>query len=268
MEILIRKYGNEYYVWKTCTCKDNRYFLDNEFETEIYNENILAVKDDTRIGHVQCTNCGKMIKDDPESIEQHFAEEEAKRDCLKCEYLRTDRNIHNKTTEFSNNGNGTYRVVEAYDAELTCGMWYHRPNIDSEDAKTYCMYYQCRRSGVAKIDDMFVRYPDPFVRQITVDVLNAKKYPYEGYHDGFFQYDIKLRGNVSACVNELGIVDHFRFNNRGYVYKLYYSDKYDKLFYAYGRKLKENCTDIMTDTKLKQVMDKIRALYKEVKEDE
>lgn len=265
MEILIRNWDNTSYVWKAATWKNGEYYIEDDcgFEYGIKQTNILAVRDDNRIGYVQCNYCNELIENTPESIERHYAESEAKKDCLKCEYLRAGNKRKDKTTTYTPNGDGTYRIVESYVSNLICNQSYWPMDIESNDAKRNCQYVQCRRHGVQQIDDIFVRYPEPFVRQITVDVLDAKKYPFEAYNNGFFEYDLKSRDTLKACVNELGIIDHFVYISRGWRYYLYYSDKYEKLFYLDGSKYSERMHAIMTETKINSTLKKISALYKE-----
>jgi hypothetical protein len=94
-------------------------------------------------------------------------------------------------------------------------------------------------------------------------VLKEKKYICEGYVDGHFEYDLKCRGTVKACVNDLGIVDHFKVSSKGYDYIMYYSVRYDKVFFAEWSKYNENWFNYVSETKHAQILSKMRALYKE-----
>ena len=267
MKILIRKYGDkQYYVWKDAVYKNGQFYIDNKDfgELIVYQVEILAIKDDNRSEYVICSNCGAIIKNDPESIEAHFAAKEAQRDCFKCPSLRKE-NIKSIKADYAEAEDGNFNVTETYNVDLRCSRnYFNRPRINTEAAKSICIHYQCRKRGVHKIEDIFTKYPDLFNKHITVDALNAKKFEAEGQYNDFFEYDMKLRNTLKAYVNELGIVDHFVVKCRGQRYFVYYSAKYDKLFFSYrGREYTEQLPDYMTENKFNQVKAKISALYKE-----
>ena len=265
MEILIKSYHNTNYVWKPAEVEGGCYYVtDEQFGRErIAQINIMSVKDDPRVGHVICRYCGAMIENNPEAIERHYAEQEAKRDCLTCDHLTTYGNAYNHQSTYTKNDDGTYHISRSFDSKLGCDYDYWTRDIHSEEAKRNCKHFRCRLCGVESHKDIFVSYPEPFLRQLTVDALNQKKYQFVECNNNHFEYDMKLRGSLTAMVNDLGIVDHFIFNNRGWSYKLYYSDKYNKLFYSDRNQYKPNVTDIMTEAKAKQILNKISALYEE-----
>jgi hypothetical protein len=212
-----------------------------------------------------------MIKDDPESIEAHFAAQEAKRDCFKCPSLRKSR-VQSISAEMIEDKDGRFRVVETYNADLRCNQSYwNSPTITSEEAKSICVHYRCRRYGVSPIKDVFTQYPNLFDKYITVDVLKEKKFAPDECNmpGGYFEYDMKLRNTLKACVNKLGIVDHFVIKHRSYKFNVCYSAKYDKLFFYDRRgKYSEELPEIISETKYNQIKAKISALYKEEKVNE
>lgn len=265
MKILLRKFENKYYVWKDAVYKDGHFHVD---DINFYNTDILAVKDDNRKDYVRCVNCGELVKNDPESIEAHFAAQEAQRDCFKCRSLRK-YSYNNITADVVENKNGTLVIHETYEATLKCGQaWYNLPSITSDDAKKICIHYRCRNMGVAPINDIFMQYPDMFDKYITVDVLNANKFDYSEYRFGYFEYDLKCRNSVKAYVNELGIVDHFVIKYRNYRYVAYYSAKYDMLFFYENGNYSTRMPNYISETKYNQAKAKISALYKEEKTNE
>ena len=270
MEVLLRFYHNTRYVWLPAEHINGSYYVNSEEHgrEKVHQINILSVKDDNRIGYVVCGNCGEMIENTPEAIEKHYEEREALRDCLACGSLAEYGNRRDKESTYMKNEDGTYHVTHTYNIKLQCDYGYWSYDIDSKEAINQCPYYQCRKRGVQPINDIFVSHPEPFVKQLTVDALNKKKYQFLRYSDGYFQYDMKLRGTLKAMVNDFGIVEYFMFENRGWVYRLYYSDKYNKLFYADRTTYKSNIYDIMTEAKEKQILNKIAAMYEEAKADE
>ena len=90
MEILLRKYENKRYVWVEATWKNRTYIINDPIfgESEIEPIQILSVRNDTRSNLVECAYCGALIENNPEAIEKHYADEEAKMDCTKCKYMR------------------------------------------------------------------------------------------------------------------------------------------------------------------------------------
>lgn len=266
MKILLRLYGGKYYVWKNAKWEGGYYkLLDND--DSISETSILAVTEDERIGYVQCAYCGELVENNPEAIEAHYAKLEAQKNCMKCDKLVQFGDKMNAKKTFKANEDGTYTVEEAYDTKLGCRMSYYTENIHSERAKINCKFALCRRKGVRTINDTFVKYPGLFEKQITVDTLTAKKYVFDRYSNGFYEYDLKMRGTLKACVNENGIVDHFILYVRGWAYTIYYSDKYKKLFYHDWSKYGENL-DFLNDTKMQKIIEKISQLYEEAKVNE
>lgn len=263
MEVLLRKYGDEYYVWKEAFYKQKKFFIANT-NVRIEQTNILSIRNDNRKDFVECRQCGELVHNDPESIEAHFAEQEAKRDCFSCNSLK----INNKSiisTQYEKSESGNYIATEKSTVILACGETYwNRPDIDSEAAINICKFTACRRAGVGAISDVFIEYPDLFDKQATVDTLNEKNSTYEEYEYGFFVYDLKCHGAVKACVNQLGIIDHFVIKFRGYNMTAFYSAKYDKLFFdsSYYRYSEEAPYEI-SDNRYNQAKAKISALYKE-----
>ena len=265
MKALLRKYQGQYYVWKPVEWTNLTYYLidDDGARLEINQNEIVAIDENIGNGYVVCQHCNKLIKNDPESIEAHFKEEEAKRDCIRCKHLTTgdDKNVLDATLQ--KNDDGTYKVTQTFIAALYCKMGWYAKLIDSRDAVANCEYMQCRKRGVAPIADILIKYPGVFEKLITVDTLISKKCENERYINGYFEYDLKCRGSLKACVNEMGVVDHFKLYYRGYVQKLYYSSKYNMLFISDSGCYRENMPYFISDKKCEQIKEKLASLYKE-----
>lgn len=268
MKILLRRWNGKYYVWKNAEYKnDNYYICENDTEIRVKQTNILSIAEDNRANFVVCATCGAIVKNDPESIEAHYAEREAMKDCLKCTDMSPYGDEKNLTIKYTKNDDETYHAEKVYDTALGCGYqkWGY-DNINSEKAKAGCKYYQCRKNGVHKIDDIFVKYPGIFNKQITIDLL-AKHGFKETQSDSSRQQwyiDLGLRGNtLHAVVNELGIVEYFKISHRYDRYVAYYSEKYDKLFFEYGEKYIDSIPDAISQYKYNSAKKIIAALYKE-----
>ena len=262
MEVLLRKFGEDYYVWREANYKQECFFLESD-NSKINQTNILAIRNDNRKDFVECVHCGATIHNDPESIEAHFAEQEAKRDCFHCSELSYS-NISNIDAQYVKNDDGTYTRTAMDKVKLYCGKYsWSRSPIDSPAANTACKYTQCRRKGVREISDIFAKYPDLFDKQATVDTLNEKNSSYDGYKRGFFVYDLKCHNAVKAHVNPLGIIDHFSISFRTHTMTVFYSAKYDEIFFKDFGEYSEDAPCDISDTRYNQAKAKISALYKE-----
>lgn len=271
MRILLRKYNNSYYVWKDAIYSNGIYYLTENGKpaTSMCQTNILAIDNDDRGNYVKCLHCGATIKNDPESIEAHFAEQEARRNCLTCEDLIHTGTEEDVTVKYIKNEDGTYHFVKECNTKLGCSYnsYYSYADIDSEAAQSRCKYFQCRAKGVSKIDDVFIKYPGIFNKQITVDWLAKngfvnKRYMGSNYKE--WMIDLGLRGNtLDAIVNELGIVDHFLIRHRYECHTAYYSEKYDKLFFVDGTKYTEEIPWGLSQAKYNSAKKIIEKLYKE-----
>lgn len=259
MKVLLRKYGDKYYVWKDAVWKAGCYYIENE---EIEVTDIVSIKEDNREKYVRCIHCGTIIKDDLKSIEKHFADEEAKKDCFNCSCLRLSSQTNMKQA-YTKNEDGTYHRVATSDVTLLCNQFWPARSIDHPDVNQGCVCYQCRKSGTEPVSDVFMEYPGLFDKQITVDVLKANGFEYDGYKNGYFEYDLKLRGSLKACVNELGIVDHFLVKYSYYSVWVRYSEKYNKLFYIDRGNYYGNEKVSVSTSKHNSVLKKISTLYKE-----
>ena len=268
MKVLLRKYGDQYYVWKDAKYDRGLYIItdDDGDPITLHITEILATKEDERKDCVQCINCGAIIKNTPEALEEHYAKREAERNCLTCEHVREYDKVSNTAKKtYQKNEDGTYHHTTEYDVHLSCkkASWWFATDINSQDAANNCVYNKCRTSGVSEIDDLFVQRPDVFEKHITADTLKLNRYACDGYRHGYFEYDLKCRGTLIANVNEMGIVDHFTVLYRGYAFYMYYSAKYNTLYHADGGKYVAGCPYDLSHSKYDQVLAKISELYKE-----
>ena len=270
MRILLRKHENKFYVWKDATYVDGQYYLTDENGTttsRMPQTNILAINEDDRANYVKCNHCGATIKNDPESIEAHFAEREAKRNCLACNEMVHYGDEKNAAVQYTKNEDGTYHFTKTCDTKLGCrySSYYKYNDIDSEEAKNNCQYFRCRRLGVSKIDDVFIKYPGIFNKQITIDCLAKNGFVNKRYWgNGEWAVDLGLRGNVlSAVVNELGIVNRFYINHRYEQFTAYYSEKYNKLFFESGTGYTDEMPYNISQAKYNSAKKVIAQLYKE-----
>lgn len=259
MEVLFRAYDGKNYVWKEATYSNNVYIVDRERYLET---TFLAVKGSDMNDYVICKYCRARVKNNPESIERHYAEREAQKNCLQCRNLRVARLPNETPTRaFAKSDADTYHVVETFKAQLQCGRnWI---SIDNPNATQTCEFYQCRHAGMETQGGILVQYPDLFETQITVDVLQAKGYEFLYGTDSYFVYNMKMRDTMHAYVDKCGVVDHFSASYRYNVKDFYYSATHDKLFFVSNGTYREGKPHDWSDSKYEAVKKKIVTLYKE-----
>lgn len=261
MRILLRNDGGKPYVWKDAEYKDEKYYLDGNYIVETA---IVAV-DDIETDHVVCKTCGEVILNTPEAIEAHYAKRERERDCASCERLQFRRNEPMPKRKLVDIGNGTFQVTEEFTSRLFCkDRWDVREMTDRYTLER-CSYMQCRVNGMRPLNDIFHKYPGVFDTTVTVDALLAKKFKYNGTRGRWFVYDMRSRGTIKALVNKLGIVECFQLSSNGSTVLYYYSEKYDKLFYAGGAEYVEGYPYWFREAKFDEAHDKIKALYEGAK---
>lgn len=274
MRVLLRLYDNEEFVWKEAEYKKEGFYVDGKRVKEI---NVVATDDCDLSGYIYCNSCGERIKDEPGAFEQHCAEVEAKKDCGTCGYLRIGRIDDNYNRTFHRNENGLYEVTETYNnASLTCTKNYRRCDIESEEAVAGCIFMQCRDNGTRTSDIVFERKPNAFDTVITVDVLQEKKLKFDRKTDNYrtmgiegknyFLYDMKARGTIKACVNSIGIVECFLVTTAGCTKYMFYSEKYNQMFYESNGKYFEGRPYEMTERKYQELFKKVKELYESAKE--
>ena len=264
MRILLRKFGDEAYVWKDATYENGCYFITTPIgeQCKVDETAIASVDGDENKGWVICQSCGALIKNTPEAIAAHYAEMESKRDCTKCSNVTYPKDKKIIKREMVYNGDGTYRVKEEFDANLLCGITHwNTVSVSTAIDRGICKFMACRVKGVQQPDDIFARFPDVFDKAITVDALIAKKFKLDGF-DRYFLYDMKSRGTIKACVNEKGIVECFNISSKGRHVLFYYSEKYDKMFYKNGTKYVEGAPYWFAEKKFEEAHQKIKELYK------
>lgn len=261
MRILLRNYDDKPYVWKDAEYKDEQYFLDGKriYETEI------AAVDGIKTDHVVCKTCGEVILNTPEAIEAHYAKRERERDCASCERLQFSRNEPMPKRKLVDIGNGTFQVTEEFTSKLFCKDGWRTREMTDQYTLQRCSYMQCRANGVRQFNDIFHKYPGVFDTTVTVDALLAKKFKYNGTQGSYFVYDMRSRGTIKALVNKLGIVECFQVSSNGAKVRYYYSEKYDKLFYASNVIYIEGYPCWFREAKFDEAHDKIKALYEGAK---
>ena len=231
MKAILREWGNESYVVRDVTLNESgAYICDNK---EVYESNILTFVNEGKEDFVTCSNCGEMIPNNQKAIKEHINRKTSHKGCLTCDFLR-HHNQANKTTKYTQNEDGTFHAVTSEDIVLKCGVvYYNQPDITSDKRLVYCKYKDCTMEHINTGNGFFSKYPNAFDDMITVDVLNFK-HIYK--NSKLTHMQLKCRGIIEACANGKGIVDCFYIRTRNDYRTVYYSNKYNKLFYIHNGK--------------------------------
>jgi len=266
MKILLRRWGSEFFVWKEATF-NKAFFVENQ---SVKMSNIISIDNDTRNEYVICSNCGEMIRNTPNDIENHFVKAESECSCQKCNWLRIGNKTNNQLS-YTKQSDGQYCVSETYTSKLWCSQYSmsNRHELDESKASGYCLYARCRKAGVKSITDVFTTYPHLFDIAITTDQLIDKKWSYDGVKpygtpDAYFTYNGHLRDSLYAIVNEAGIVNYFVAKHNRRESYFVYSAIYDKIFTLECGEYYEGLPSNFSDNKSENIYKKIRALYKGV----
>ena len=265
MKILVRENndGACNYVWKKLN-NTNPYLGSSQFMAEdgqrYSSMDILKINGDYRNGntrYVKCCGCGKIIKDTPEAIENHYIDQETNIDCLKCSCIYLSQ-INSVPEKLILKADGT--VVRKTTNKALCRMTgYYSPKetIQEVDKQRYCIHYNCRRNGMASLrEDVWSRYPNPFKK-----ILTEKKIIKEGWKMISKMYGRiyeSKNGKLRAMFDENGILDFFVFKYRNDTFRFRYSDVYDEF-------LDENGIFGWNDiaiTSAEKYRKQIRALYR------
>lgn len=261
MQILIRTYKDDVYVWKTAKYHNGYFVVNNE---NIKMTNVVAIVNDNRKNYIQCSCCGKVFRRGDRRFEEHKAKAKTAEVCFDCPHVCVE-GLSVEKRKFVQNEDGTFTEKRNTTVKLTCskvGLWSY-PDVNSEKAKTSCTRRLCGDAIEKEIDDFFTRNPGAFDDIVTADRLLE-----DGYQVRIQAYDTDVyltRGydyTVYAIVNKLGIIDRFEIWVDGDSYNVYYSKKYGKLFYEYHGEYTEWLNTYLDADCINEIKDKIAHLYR------
>lgn len=255
MKILLRRWDEEEYIWKDATYKDGRFNVDNR---DVYETNIVSVLEDNRSEFIRCSVCGKSFKKGSKEWQEHITPVTDTSKCFECTYLR-NTNINLLSSNYSKNDDGSYTKTQKTKVKLCCGVHYY--DIDNPKAREYCIYNRCKNANPNSFSDFFTEHPGAFDDIITVDKILKFGYKSRSQNYTEFRYQLKAKNQIEACVNNLNIVDHFKICYRNYSWEVYYSKKYNKIYYNNGNKYEEWSPYRIPETTKNYILAKIAALY-------
>lgn len=229
MKILLRKWNDEHYVWKTAKYNNNHFYVNGNEVNEV---EIVSIVNDNRKKYFQCSCCGQVFRKGDPRFETHKENALKPSACFDCPHLSVHRLSH-KVPKYVMAPDGTYREKVEYAVTLECsktGVWSY-DSIDSDSAIESCKKRQCYNATEVEIQDFFTDYPGVFDDIITVDALLDNGYDVN-LRVGSITHTItdEWSYTIEAYINKLGIVDHFVIYYGDGKYDVYYSKRYHKLF--------------------------------------
>ena len=257
MKILVREYNDNgicNYVWKKV--RINNPFEYNHYNTEDGRQycltEIIKVSGDYRkLGYVQCTNCGEVIKKGKE--EEHYAKRERSIDCAKCIHFK----MYNSTTTDIKIKDGV--AIKKMTGKPICTVdYWHSVHVDNVDKPAKCLHFACRRRGTAELpSDFLYEHKDPYKNILTENTAIAAGWKYVSRSNRGRQYTSDKTGKLLAYFDTNGILEYFRISHRGDTARFTYSDVYDE-FIGNNGKFKWL---YMADSTIEKYSKHIRKLY-------
>lgn len=261
MQILIRNYKDDVYVWKTAKYHSGSFVVENE---PMKMSNVVAIVNDNRKNYIQCSCCGKVFRRGDRRFEEHKAKAKTVEVCFDCPNVCVE-GIATGKRKFIQNADGTYTEKRDTTVRLTCssvGLWTY-PDVNSEKAKNSCKRRMCDTATEKEIDDFFTRNPSVFDDVITVDRLIE-----DGYNVCVRNYDTDISiayeedYTIYAIINRLGIVDRFEVWVDGESSIVFYSKKYGKLFYDHHGEYREFYSYYLGENGTEELKTHIAKLYR------
>lgn len=234
MKILLRRHNGEEYVWKTAKYDKNGFNVDG-YEVQI--DNIVSVMNDNRKNYVRCKECGEIIKNTESAISKHRHRTETSKSCIGCMFMVAAPQPSRKKLKYKKMADGTYVKDEKQVVKLFCNAGWTAVEIDDDKARSQCIFNGCTNAEMLKIEDTFTLMPGVFDDIATINAIDNvgcdldRGYVRGGYTYYKLAFDAANYG-VYAGVNNLGIIDHIKLASPMADRKIYYSKKYDMMFYA------------------------------------
>lgn len=269
MKALLRSYNGESLVYVDVKFANNKFYFkdDKTLDYRITEWNIIDVAYDNRDKYVICSNCGKMIKNTPEAIEDHWKEEENKKNCMKCRHCiekYPDRPFK-KSYEYDPETQ-MYIATSKYTVNLVCNAAYHYRTINTALADENCIYLKCKNASKIQISDMFTEYPHAFNILPTVDMLVGKRWKFVEVErlSGHLIYCHPSMKTLKAYVNNKGIISYFQLRTGDSISTFMYSSKYDKVFYRAGERYGKEHPWNLSESRRESAFNKVKELFDEV----
>lgn len=170
MDILLRRFEGEPYVWKKAKFVDGNFMVDGKAFCE--NE-IVSIRNDDRKHYVRCSVCGAYFRKNSKKIEEHKAGCSDTSMCFGCKHMRQESRVL-KSQKYKLLENGNYFATTKSEVSLSCGRNWRYYDINSQEARDYCIYNRCKDATMQDATGFFLDKPGAFDSIATIDkVLEA-----------------------------------------------------------------------------------------------
>ena len=236
MDILLRRFDGEPYVWKKAKFENGNIIVDDKVFLE---KDIVSIRNDNRKQYVYCSECKTYFRKGSKKIEKHKEGCNDTHMCFSCRFLNERRPIHT-TKKYQLLENGNYISKTKSEVSLYCRRSYRNYEIKSQEARDNCVYNRCKTAHMLDVNGFFLQKPGAFDDIITIDKLVEKGYKsaYKDHSTNCIHYALTGRNSIYAVVNELNIIAGFIVHYNGDSYHVYYSKKYDSIFERTGTSYK------------------------------
>ena len=228
MDVLMRTLDKEPYVWTKAKFVNGKIIVNNK---EVYESDIVSIRNDVRKRYVKCSACGKYFKKGSKKIEQHKEPCTDSHLCFGCNYLRQRVKEH-KLQKYELLENGNYISKSKSEVFLYCAKNYSYPSINKQEARDSCIYNKCQNATIVDTSGFFITHPGAFDDIITIDKILECGYKqvWETCYDKRTTYLLKAKNRIEAIVNKLNIVEGFHVYYRTREWTVFYSKKYNELY--------------------------------------
>lgn len=256
MQVLLRNYGDEEYVWRTAKYGKDGFVVN---KTPVSKTNVVSVMNDNRHNYVRCSHCGKVVHKN--KIEEHRNVHKDYTNCYNCGHRNTGYPT-NTTLAYKKSKNGKYVEITKKELDLYCDVGWSNAKIESDEARNKCVYRLCESAKMEEITDIFTEHKGVFDYIATVNSLLKIGYkPEDSYNMSQWKlYKLDTDLHIYAAVNSLGIIDHFLVHHDWSEYKVLYSKKYDRLYSTTSRDYVDAATYLAPDI-LEKAKTEIKKLY-------
>lgn len=261
MKILLREYNGKRYVWETAKYNYDRFIVNGD---NINQGNIVSIVNDNRKNYVKCSCCGRVFRKGDPNFEVHKRSASSAETCFGCRELNV-KELDSVSSRFSINPDGSFSETLKRNVRLECMKtgWFSYSGINSNEAIASCPKRQCANAREMEIKDFFTEYHGAFDDIITVDALLDKGHDvlYTGNRTHEYEFVNNASYSIYAITNSLGIIDHFYVWHNGETWDVYYSKKYDMLFYN-NKGYKEWCPYEIDFDEIQEIKKEIAKLYR------
>lgn len=260
MKILLRDYCGMPYVWMKAKYNNGNFCVNGEV---VYESNIVSIINDNRKKYIQCSCCRQVFRRGDHRFEIHKRDAERPEICFNCPHLCINTTNHVKERLIANPDGSFTRKFED-EVTLLCTKDWLNYDITSNGAIRNCIKRQCETATEMEINDFFTQYTGAFDDIITVDTLLDQGHDVVlNRTSSVLYYDLidVPEYCIVAIINKIGIIDAFVVYHKGDSYTVFYSKKYDKLFYG-NNEYSVFCPPNMTDETVSEIKEHIAKLYR------